>query len=144
MDPSGQQREMSMITVRKIGFVLMACIVVGATSAANAGSAKLKGSEIKRTLLGNKMRFVGTLFGGFSGVIHWTSARELIVVSGRYGKTPIANARGTWKIDGDRYCRRLIYGSQVDDRCLYVYETGDRMTYKFYYGILLISTGTLE
>ncbi|MER8859043.1 hypothetical protein NKI09_15475 [Mesorhizobium sp. M0757] len=132
-----------MITVRTIGFVLMACIVVGATSAANAGSTKLKGSDIKRTLLGNKMRFVGTVFGGFSGVIHWTSASKLIVVSGTFGETAVSNARGTWKIDGDRYCRRLEYGDQVDDRCLSIYKTGDR-AYKFYYHGLPVSVGTLE
>jgi len=85
-----------------------------------ANFTKLKGSEILSLLPGNSLK--GTDNSG-KYVIYYSSASTMKII--RNGKKDV----GTWRISGDKYCRRWTKFAKGKNRCLTFYKRGDAITW---------------
>ena len=92
----------------------------------------LTGAQLKQTVTGGKFEYSGSLRGNpFSGEMEFNENGNLFV-----NTDSGAPEGGTWRIQGDELCTRLVALRGGNERCFLVRMTGDNL-YKTSHGFEL-------
>mgnify|MGYP001598997380 CR=1 FL=1 len=106
----------------------IAILAIAATDATASGKyQKMKGSEIKSSLVGNSLRGADS-----SGkyVIYFSSNQKMRIVYTGKKKTRIE--KGVWWVMGNKYCRRWEKLGKGQVRCVTFIRNGNRINWVHY------------